>query len=101
MPNTSKNILQGQNLIDMCLQETGSIENLVEMAYANNRSITTDLAIDGNLEVPRLSKQSIVDFLSANRPATAWNYNDTITPPAEGISYWAINISFEVTEETS
>ncbi|MFA7448819.1 MAG: hypothetical protein WCY77_10305 [Weeksellaceae bacterium] len=97
MTNETK---QGQSFLDMVLQETGSIEEALKMAVANNRSLTDDLKIGESIQGTKIINQKVVDFFTPEqkKPATAWNKTQFVTKP-EGISFWAINVDFEVTPE--
>lgn len=45
-------ISQGQNIVDVCLQELGSVEALFDLADANGRAITDALTPGAVLTVP-------------------------------------------------
>lgn len=90
-------VRQGQSFLDMVLQGTGSIDNVIAMAVANDIPITADLIIGQKLKLTQATKPAIVSFFTPiqKRPATAWNLID-FEPKPEGISYWAINNDFIV-----
>lgn len=90
-------VRQGQSFLDMVLQSTGSIDNAILMAVANNMSLTSELIIGQELKQTPITDQKMVGFFTPvqKRPATAWNLHD-FDPKPEGISYWAINIDFIV-----
>lgn len=59
-------VKQGQSFIDKVIQQTGSVENALEMAIANGVSITDDPSI-GALFVPAGTiKKNMVAFFAAN-----------------------------------
>ncbi|MCZ2140824.1 MAG: hypothetical protein LC096_05465 [Bacteroidia bacterium] len=46
-------LLHNQSIIDLCLQHTGSLNGLVDLAIANGVSITEDLVVGSELVVPK------------------------------------------------
>lgn len=99
MPNTNKT-QQGQSFIDMCLQETGNIANIVKMAYLNDRAISSAIKIGDIFQRPAITDSNTVRFFTPvnNRPATDFTYSPVTLPkPQEGISFWVINDDFIVT----
>ncbi|MRI64463.1 hypothetical protein EDM00_10770 [Ornithobacterium rhinotracheale] len=96
-------VLHKQSLFDVCLQHTGSIAGIFELAEANNLSITDDVEAGQRLELPPLGggkgevaqDADILNYYTAKniQPATAL---EEYTEKLEGISYWAINQDFKV-----
>ena len=62
MPITAK---QGQSFIDLVLQSTGNMENIVAMAIANDVSITDVPNIGDTLQVEGTIKTSITALLES------------------------------------
>lgn len=99
MQITSK-VLQGQSFLDKVLELSGSIEQCMVMALINNKSITSDLAINEQITTNRVAKQGVVNYLTHRQPATglarstglSQEYADNLL----GIDYWAIEVDFEV-----
>lgn len=110
-------ILHNQSLLDVALQHTGTIESLFELALANGISITDDLTAGTPLILPPAPSQGrgvspspsgrgwggddILNYYSAKniQPATAFTQEDKqLTEKPEGISIWAINLDFKVSE---
>lgn len=90
--------LQGQSFIDLTIQETGSVESLVEMAVRNNRSVSASLSIGQVLLKTAVKNTRVVEFLtpSSKNPATEIVLNEFIKEKPEGISFWAIGVDFVV-----
>ncbi|QAR31112.1 hypothetical protein EQP59_07100 [Ornithobacterium rhinotracheale] len=96
-------VLHKQSLFDVCLQHTGSIAGIFELAEANNLSITDDVQAGQRLELPPLGggkgevvqDADILAYYTAKniQPATAL---EEYTEQLEGISYWTINQNFKV-----
>lgn len=94
-------VLYKQSLLDVVLQLTGSISSLVEVAHHNNISITDDLVPGQKINIPRdvVVDNEIRNYYTAKeiKPATGMSKEDRIVADKpEGISYWGINIDFEV-----
>lgn len=91
-----KIVLHNQSLLDLCLQHTGSIAGVFELAQANGLSITDDLEAGNALEVADslIKDKDILSYYTAKniQPATAWVETATM----QGISYWTINVDFVV-----
>lgn len=93
-------VLHNQSLFDVALQHSGTIESIFELALANSISITDDLAsgswlIANSQEVDK----DILNYYQAKniQPATAFSQKDKeLTEKPEGISIWAINLDFIV-----
>lgn len=92
-------VLHQQSIIDLAIQETGSADTAFEIALANGRSITDDLAVLETLNVPELEKNLDVKKYYDSRqikPATALSMEHAAETPLEGIGYWVINNTFIV-----
>ncbi|MFJ1492532.1 hypothetical protein [Capnocytophaga canis] len=97
-------ILHNQSLLDTCLQHTGTIESLFELALANDLSVTDDLTAGQVLSLP-LSEgdgtkdKDILNYYTAKniQPATGFTQTDLqVLERLEGISIWAVNLDFKV-----
>ncbi len=53
----------GQNLCDIAIQETGSLDSLLEIAIANNLNPHDDIVPGQTLEIPQETKQQVVKYL--------------------------------------
>ena len=94
-------VLHNQSLLDACLQHTGSLEGLFDLALENHISITDELSVGQTLEVPDgiATDREILSYYTACglQPATAFTEEDKqILDRKEGISIWAINLDFIV-----
>ncbi|MDO4782625.1 MAG: hypothetical protein Q4A09_05325 [Capnocytophaga felis] len=96
-------VLHNQSLLDVALQHTGTIESLFELALANGISITDDLTAGQTFDVPsnvQKDKDILNYYVAKNiQPTTAFSQEDKqLTEKPEGISIWAINLDFKVSE---
>ena len=91
-------VYAGQNFCDKVVENTGSIENVVAMAIANNTSITQELVVNSELKVtPVTNKQVVALFFELKKPATALsNRNFEIVVPDGGIGAMIIESTFIV-----
>ena len=92
-------VQQGQSILDVALQQCGSIEAIFEMAALNSISVTDDLLAGNSLVMPEAKDGKVVSYYSINRvtPATAVTANDLMhTIADEGIEFWAIGGEFIV-----
>ncbi|WP_172918364.1 hypothetical protein [Capnocytophaga canis] len=94
-------ILHNQSLLDTCLQHTGTIESLFDLALANDLSVTDDLTAGQGFEIPNNVEKDkgILNYYTAKniQPATGFTQTDLqILERLEGISIWAVNLDFKV-----
>jgi len=89
-------IEQGQSFIDKVTQQTGSFENVLEMALLNGKSITEDVVIGDILIASKVTNSYVVNFLNTqNRaPATLAEIKPSTLPLDVGIGEMAIETSF-------
>lgn len=90
----------GQSLFDVSLEQTGSIESIIELASQNGLSITDELTPGNKLLIgdDLTVDEDILTYYKVKgiKPATGYNANGGIQPSEEGISIWAIGIDFIV-----
>ena len=96
--------LHNQSLLDLALQHTGTIESVFEFAEANTLNITDDVQAGKTLVLPAeaFSNKDILGYYIAKnlQPATAFSKEDEqVAKRLEGISIWAINLDFVVTQQ--
>ena len=96
-------VLHNQSLLDLSLQHTGTIESIFEFAEANTLNITDDVVAGKILALPAeaFTNKDILAYYTAKnlQPATAFTKEDEqVFERQEGISIWAINLDFIVTE---
>lgn len=92
-------VLQYQSLLDICLQTTGNIEGILELAMKNGMSCS-DLPQAGTKVIPidkETGDRRILEYYKANgiRPATGYQISED-AEQLEGIGYWFINADFIV-----
>ena len=104
--NMTITVLHNQSLLDLALQHTGTIESIFELAVLNEKSVTDDMVAGASLNVPPLSvgarNKDILAYYTAKniQPATAFSKEDEqVFERLEGISIWAINLDFIVTQQ--
>lgn len=96
-------VLHNQSLFDVALQHSGSIDSIFEIILANDLSLTDEVKAGQTLTIPDviLKDKDILGYYQAKKiqPATAFSTEDKqILERLEGISIWAINIDFIVSE---
>lgn len=97
-------VLHNQSLLDLALQHTGTIESIFEFAEANALNITDDVVAGRTLVLSAetfTNKDILVYYTAKNlQPATAFTKEDEqVAKRPEGISIWAINLDFIVTQQ--
>jgi len=87
-------VLEGQSLLDIAVQECGSVEAVIAIAVLNNISITDDLQVGQVLQMPApVNKQIAQYYKSKNlKPATAGNLD--FMNQDEGVGFWSIGNDF-------
>ncbi len=89
-------VLEGQTLIDLAMQELGDASRLFELSELNAMLPSDDLVAGQIIQVPEPTeeKREIVKALKSRKPATK---NEILEEQLkEGIGYWAIGINFKV-----
>ena len=89
-------VLEGQTLIDLAMQELGDASRLFELSELNAMLPSDDLVAGQIIQVPEPTeeKREIVKALKYRKPATK---NEILEEQLkEGIGYWAIGINFKV-----
>lgn len=90
-------VIAHQNLLDIAVQELGSVEAVFELAVLNNKSVTSDLTAGEVLQLPEVVDADIANYFQSRERKIATEYYDVETETAlEGISFWAINHDFIV-----
>lgn len=97
-------VLHNQSLLDLALQHTGTIESIFELAEANTLNISDDVVAGKTLVLPAeaFTNKDILGYYTAKnlQPATAFSKEDEqVFERLEGISIWAINLDFVVTQQ--
>lgn len=86
--------LSRQSLLDIALQETGSVEQALNIAKYNNIRLTDDIEAGTELQMPSANQNTALKYFTLNqvKPATAI---DTDIPTG-GINYMAVQLDFIV-----
>lgn len=92
-------VMKFQNLLDVTVQETGTMENAFEVAAANGKSVSDDI-IPGMIIIPDdlIKTANVVNRLSDKRikPATSVTASEQSASPYGGIGYMKIEYDFIV-----
>ncbi len=93
-------IMSGQTLIDLAMQETGSVEGVFQLAALNGLAITDELSEGANLKYPTKAVDRIVRKAFQDnkwRPSSAKTLPGQVLPATEeGIGFWIIEQDFRV-----
>ncbi|MDD3685927.1 MAG: hypothetical protein PHE56_04080 [Bacteroidales bacterium] len=94
------NTLSGQTLLDISVQETGTVESVFDIAIKNDLSITDDIEAGYDLFVDQIVDNAIVvDYRAENRkPSSDISLEsiNSIIGSGEGIGYMQIGYDFIV-----
>ncbi len=91
-------VISGQSLVDIAVQECGGIASLVDLAIANNISVSDDLEAGTELLINSLSDADVKRYYRERNinPATALTEEPEVEEQPQGIGYWAIGVDFVV-----
>lgn len=93
-------IIDKQNLLDIALQASGTIESVFEIALQNNISITDEISPGTTLHIPDnlVKNKDVLNYYTQQSilPATGSNAENLGVEILEGIDYWAIGDTFRV-----
>jgi len=87
-------ILPGQTLADIAIQYLGSEEGVFALASLNNLNVTDTLTPGEILSLPPSVAPKVTKFMAAGGYKPASGVDDELA----GISIWAINVNFIVSE---
>lgn len=59
--------IPGQSLLDVCVQETGTIETLFDVLHLNQLNMTEAITEPVQIIVPSVAKKQIVDYITTNK----------------------------------
>ncbi len=84
-----------QSLLDVAVQQCGSMDAAFELALLNNKSVVDDLVIGEELILPAQTQQLVAAHFADNRltPATALGMEEL---GFDGINYMGIEYDFIV-----
>lgn len=95
MPNMSKK-QQGQNFIDLIIQQAGDFDQVINAALLNNMSITEDIPIGTEVKNNIVTNnQAVIFFSRENGPATALINSDSFSE-LKGIGKMKIGTTFKI-----
>ena len=93
-------ILALQSLLDVAIQQTGKIENVLQIAIENNRSITDELVNQDKLLITNetINSSKVLQYFDSKqlKIATAITLQDTVQMPTIGIGTMIIGNNFIV-----
>ncbi len=92
--------IQNQTLLDLAIQECGSVAAAFELAVANGMSLTDDLTPGQNISIPETVENGdtqVLSYVQKNnvRPASA-DFESSAAQTLQGIDYWIIGVDFKV-----
>lgn len=68
--------IPGQSLLDICVQETGTIETLFDVLHLNQLDMTNAITEPVQLIMPPVVKKQIVDYISTNKIQMSTDYTN-------------------------
>ena len=68
--------IPGQSLLDICVQETGTIETLFDVLHLNQLDMTFAITEPVQLIMPPVVKKQIVDYISTNKIQMSTDYTN-------------------------
>lgn len=91
-------VLPGQTFADVAVRYKGRLEDIMELAVSNGRSITDAIVAGEELVVGEANNKALVRYLNNNNimPATGATVEADVAQQQEGIDYWAIEKEFIV-----
>lgn len=91
-------VLKGQNLLDLSIQETGTIENVIKIAEANNMSVTDDIVSGFSIIIPDNVEinNKVKNYFESRKIKPATDVLAEMVNTGEGIEFWAIETEFIV-----
>lgn len=94
----SNKVYAGQSFLDKVVENTGSVDNAVEVSVLNGVSITDAVVVGSELKMNEVTDKGIVSlFNEFNRPATAINNkNHELIVADDGIGAMIIEDTFIV-----
>jgi hypothetical protein len=95
MPNVTAK--ENQTIVDLSIQETGSIEGMFDIAVLNDRSVTDDLESGELVNADVIVNDDLVYDQYVKRGLNpASNTAELVSGLEEGIEFWAIEEDFIV-----
>lgn len=90
--------LQGQTLIDLTLQSSGSADAAILAAIANDVSLTADLDVGSELDDINVQNATIATYYENKslKPATALTDVENNVSNEQGLEFWIIETDFVI-----
>jgi hypothetical protein len=89
--------LEGQSLLDIAIQESGSIDSVFACSVANNVSISNEISVNVPIFVNALIvNKEIVDYYKSKRITPATYSSMKIEDELNGIGYMIVGKNFIV-----
>ena len=89
-------VKRGQNIIDAVIIATGRSEAAVEVAIANEVSLTDDVGEIEIGDVDENKSNKTMLTMTKSEPATGVSEADEAAAPYRGIGFWAIEEDFVI-----
>ena len=92
-------VKSGQSLLDIALQEKGSLEAIEEIAALNGLSVTEELSAGMELELPARSWNKLVEKYCKDNdvsPATSLTDDNLHDMWKGGIGFMVVGVDFEI-----
>lgn len=86
---------RGQSLIDIVIQGTGSISDLIQTAIMNNRSVSDNLIINDQITTGLIADNDQVKQFVNNPPATGLS-SQSVFEQEKGIGKMKIGVNFKI-----
>lgn len=87
-------VLEAQSLFDISCQSLGSAEAAIQIALLNGISVTGDLRVSQELELPDVINKSMVTYYANKGLTPATGITDAEMVTLGGLGYMAIGIDF-------
>ena len=93
----SKIVKQGQSLLDKAVQLTGSIQNALDLAILNGKSVTDQLVVGETISPSKITNKRVVNYYKTiGEPATNATLQEIESLDDLGIGAMAIGSTFIV-----
>ncbi|GAA4271624.1 hypothetical protein U6A24_13645 [Aquimarina gracilis] len=99
----SVTIQHNQSLLDIGLQEYGTPEAIFELALQNGLSVTDELSVTQEIELPRIKKIDLqrLSYYKRNNVEPATSYNGDLEIDCEGIGCMVVGYDFIISDDSS
>ena len=87
-------VLQGQSLFDIACQNLGLAEEAISIALLNGISVTDDLPVGRNFELPSITNKAIATYYANKGLMPATGITNTEVSTLGGLGFMALGIDF-------